>query len=268
MDKYNDIIKINEEDFQKDCWGLGFLLKSFFFNKDSGEIKIIFPDNIDEILLNLIKSPNLTKLPINHAMFYTKLFTMHDGHICKNPTIKLLEKKLRTTFADTKRDEDSINMNLAFLNPELKDLKTITLDAIEYVLTVEVILDENLSNKIYTFLVYDIVDPTYSKINVIECCNNALTSYHGYVEDRSLGHMYDGYNLSMEPTIQIIDENPDYLVVKSGKRCHRIWINDNNDISMIQEIGGASYVEYDKILKIDEFFEKYPNLKNDWEDVI
>ena len=57
MDKYNDIIKINEEDFQKDCWGLGFLLKNFFFNKDSGEMQLIFPDNIDEILhqqLNII----------------------------------------------------------------------------------------------------------------------------------------------------------------------------------------------------------------------
>ena len=50
--------------------------------------------NIDEILLNLIKSQNKYNEIHNHAIYYANMFTMDDGHICKNPIIKLKKKKI------------------------------------------------------------------------------------------------------------------------------------------------------------------------------
>ena len=79
--------------------------------------------------------------------------------------------------------------------------------------------------------------------------------------------------MEMITKIYLTDKNPNYIVVKNGLRCYRVWMNEN-DITMIQEIGGSDVIEYDKdvfkdkFFTKDEFFEKYPNLKNDWENVI
>ena len=197
MDRYGKTtIIITEEDFKKDFWGLGFLLKSFFFNKNSGELKLSFPDNIDEILLNLIKSQNKYNEIHNHAIYYANMFTMDDGHICKNAIIKLKKKKIKPAFSIVTSKCGNINMNLAFTDPDavklFNDLDTIYVDSIEYTFVVEVILGEDKFNKLYSVLVYDIVDSIYNKINSCECFDEALPHYDGYTPYRNLGEIYDG----------------------------------------------------------------------------
>jgi hypothetical protein len=98
MDKYNNIIKVTEEDFQGENWGFGMFLRRYFSTMNSGTLKLEFPDTIEEILSSLVKDKNNN----DRTITYENIFKMKNGHICKNPIITLKKREVIPSFTEIK----------------------------------------------------------------------------------------------------------------------------------------------------------------------
>lgn len=289
----DEVFKICEDDFKKQFCGLGYLIKDRFLRAPKDyKIKLELPDNIEEILLGLIKNNKNNNNNNNNNKFihYFNVFTMSDGHICKNPIIKLKNRNIKSSWFVTRIDWNPIDKNIAFIEPErlkiVEDTQSVTLDAVCFEFIVEVTLDcfnnenDDITRivKTYNISVTDPIDYACIDRNkfVHENCEIILPDILKTHTDKltKMRDYYDGYELIKTTTLKITDKSENCIIVKSeklnydGNTYYRIWLNENNDIYGIQMIGRAHNVECDDMMTVNEFFEKYPDLKSDWENVI